>query len=308
MGEATRSTTESLPFFTRQMQLDADESVAGRFHVHLDPEWCCPLVPHGGLVTAVAARAMQLALGRPEQELRSISVVFAEQVEAGPVQVDVTVIRRGRSMSQLSATVRSVGHEAGHTSIAVFGCDRPGFHFTDLPVPDFSTPPEQCPSFREPPPEAPARPFEFRFWEHVEGRPVDGHAPWDTWVPTGSEVTRWYRIDERPEVAPGVLDPLALVMLCDTMPSSVTERMGPVAQEHQWLPPSADLTVHLFGPCTSEWVFARNHARHAGDGYASLDLELWDPGTGALVAYGTQVMLFRFLSDPPAEPVLPSGS
>jgi acyl-CoA thioesterase len=190
----------------------------------------------------------------------------------------------------------------------VFGADRPAFEFTDLPVPDFSTSPDDCPSFRDPPPEAPERTFEFRFWEHVEGRPVGGHAPWDDWIPTTSEVTRWYQLDERPEVEPGVLDPLALVMLCDTMPSALGERMGPAAQQHPWLPPSTDLTVHLFGPCRSEWVFARNHARHAGDGYASLDLELWDPESGNLVAYGTQVMFLRFLEEAPTEPLRPTGS
>ena len=55
-------------------------------------------------------------------------------------------------------------------------------------------------------------------------------------------------------------------------------------------------------------VFARNHARHAGDGYAFLDLERWDPGTGTLVAYGTQVMFLRFLDGAPSEPVRPTGS
>jgi acyl-CoA thioesterase len=299
-----------VPFFTRQMQLRASDEVEGRFCVEIDAEWNCPIVPHGGLVTALAARAMELALDRPDQELRSISVVFAEQVPPGPVEVDVTVIRRGRSVSQAMATVRSVGREAGHTSIAVFGGDRPAFEFTDLPVPDFATlpAPDECPSFRDERPEGEERPFEFPFWEHVEGRPATGHAPWDEWIPTSSEVTRWYRIDEPPRDADGVWDPLALVMLCDTMPSAVGERMGPMGHLPPWLPPSCDLTVHLFGPCTSDWVFARNHARHAGDGYASADLELWDPNTRHLVAYGTQMMLFRFLEDAPTEPLRPFGS
>jgi acyl-CoA thioesterase len=299
----------STPFFTRQMQLDVHPDLPGRFCVELDAEWNCPIVPHGGLVTAVAARAMELAVDRPDQELRSISVVFAEQVPPGPVEIDVTVLRRGRSMSQATATVRSVGREAGHTSIAVFGADRPAFEFTDLSVPDFAAmpAPEDCPSFRDPMPEgSPERPFEFRFWEHVEGRPASGHAPWDQdWVPTTSEVARWFRLDEPPVDGDGAWDPLALVMLCDTMPSAVGERMGPLAHLPSWLPPSCDLTVHLFEPCRGEWVFARNHARRAGDGYASTDLELWDPSTGALVAYGTQVIFLRFLDDAPTEPLRP---
>ncbi len=36
----------------------------------------------------------------------------------------------------------------------------------------------------------------------------------------------------------------------------------------------------------------------ASDGYASLELELWDPETG-LVAYGTQTMIFTFAGPKP---------
>jgi acyl-CoA thioesterase len=210
-------------------------------------------------------------------------------------------------MSQATATVRAVGAEAGHTSIAVFGTERPAFEFTDLPTPDFGTipGPDECPSFRDPRPDGAERPFEFRFWEHVEGRPAEGHAPWDEWIPTSSHVGRWYRLDEPPRDGDGVWDPLSLVMLCDTMPSAVGERMGPLSHTPEWLPPSCDLTVHLFGSCRSEWVYARNHARRAGDGYASADLQLWDPDSGELVAYGTQVMFLRFLGEAPTEPLRP---
>lgn len=287
------------PFFSRQMDLVADPDHPGRYLVDIDAGWNCPIVPHGGLVTALAARAMALELDEPAQRLRSVTVVFADQVPAGPVTIDVTVLRRGRSMSQATATVRGVGQEAGHTSVAVFGAVRPGFVFTDLPVPAFLPLPLECPSFREPPPEGVERTFEFNFWEHVEGRPASGHAFWDDWVPTTSEVTRWYRLDERPVLTDGTLDPLALVMLCDTMPSAVGERMGPDLP--QWLPPSCDLTVHLFGTTEAEWVFVRNQARWAGEGYASVDLEIWDPEAKDLLAYGTQVMFLRFLDGPPAE-------
>ena len=92
------------------------------------------------------------------------------------------------------------------------------------------------------------------------------------------------------ETVPGRF--LALVCLCDTMPGAVAERMGqPI--DHQWYGPSADLTVHLTGTARSEYLLMRNFARRAGDGYASLEIELWDPTEG-LVAYGTQTMIFTF--------------
>lgn len=266
----------------------------GRYRTVIGGEWNCPLVPHGGLVTAVAAQAMGLELGNPSQRLRSITAVFAGQVQPGEVEVDVTVLRQGRSMSQLTATIRNVDAPAGHTSIAVFGQERPGFEFTELVAPD-APPPELCPSFRERGPGSDERPH-FNFWDHVEGRAVEGHAPWEEYVPTTAQCASWYHFDEPPFLDDGVLDPLAVLTLCDTMPGAVGERMG--TQGRPWLPPSADLTVHLLADARSEWLVARNRARHAGEGYASVELELWDPA-GGLVAYGTQLMVFMFPDGPP---------
>ena len=50
----------------------------------------------------------------------------------------------------------------------------------------------------------------------------------------------------------------------------------------------------MFRTAQPGWFLAHHKARHAGDGYASVDLALWDPSGPHLVAYGTQVMLFSF--------------
>jgi acyl-CoA thioesterase len=277
--------------FEQQLILERADGERGRYVTELDDAWNCPIVPHGGVVTSLAARAMALELDRPEQPLRTITAVFAGQVKAGAVDIDVAVLRRGRSMSQATATVRNPGEDAGLTAVAVFGAARPGFRFTDLTRPDVP-PPDACPSFRDVPPDV-TPPFHFNFWDHVEGRLAAGHARWDAFPPgPSSERAYWYRFDEG-----GLDDPLALVVLADTMPGAVAERVG--SDQPVWLPPSTDLTVHLFGEARSEWVLARNHARHAGDGYASLDMELWDPD-GRLLAYGTQVAFFTFPEGPPA--------
>jgi acyl-CoA thioesterase len=67
----------------------------------------------------------------------------------------------------------------------------------------------------------------------------------------------------------------------------------------QWFAPSADLTVHLLCDHRADWVLARNRAHHAGDGYASLEVELWDPDDGTLSAVGSQMMVFTFPEGPP---------
>ncbi|HEX8805218.1 MAG TPA: thioesterase family protein [Acidimicrobiales bacterium] len=279
-----------------------DDGVAHRRYAgEIAAVWNLVRLPQGGIVTALALRAMAAELAHPEQRLRTLHTTFAAQVAHGPVDVDVEVLRRGRSMSHLRAEVRNPGAPRGHLTTAVFGSPREGFAFTDLRPPAEVPAPDDCPSFRDPPPpEAGAGPFEpMPFWDaRVEGRPVLGHAPWEDYVPDRAERAMWYRFDEPPFLDDGTLDPLALVVVADTMPGAVGEKVG--RQDRMWFAPSVDLTVHLLDDCRSPWVLAHNRARHAGDGYASADMALWDcgpAGTDAprLVAYATQLFLFSFL-------------
>ncbi|MGA2521071.1 MAG: thioesterase family protein [Acidimicrobiales bacterium] len=288
--------------FERQSAVTPDPGAAGHYRATMSDGWNAPVLPHGGMVTALAVRAMAAELSHPEQSLRSVTTVFAAQVSPGPLDIDVTVLRRGRTMSQATATVRNRGDEAGHTAMAVFGAPRTGFSFTDLTFPSVP-PPEQCRSFRDPAPEGFAWARTASFWGKVESRMAMGSLPWDDWEPTTSERAYWYRFDEPPVDADGAWDPAALVVLCDTMPGAVGERMGPGIP--MWFGPSADLTVHLLGRAVSPWLLAHNRARHADEGYASVEMALWDPAAG-LVAYGTQMMFFSFPEGtPPAERLQP---
>jgi acyl-CoA thioesterase len=180
--------------------------------------------------------------------------------------------------------------------IAVFGAERPGYEFTDARPPAV-LPPDECPSFRDPPPPGFERHTVMNFWDYVEGRPSSGHAPWEPYVPTSSERSAWYRWDEPPMLDDGRLDPLAILTLCDTMPGSVGERMG--RRDHYWLPPSCDLTVHMLGNAHTEWILAVNRCRRASEGYASAEMEIWDATLEHLVAYATQQMVFVFPEGPP---------
>jgi acyl-CoA thioesterase len=284
--------TTSTSRFHRQLALETVPECPGRYRVEVSDAWNCPIVPHGGVMAALAARAMQLELGTPEHRLRTMTTVFVGQVVPGPVEVDVTVLRRGRSMSQVSATLRNVGADAGHTTTAVFGAPRPGFSFTDPQPPD-APPPEQCLSWRD---ERPDDMLHFNFWDHAQYRLHQGHVPWEDFPPgPASERVAWVRFDE-PPVVDGVLDPLAVAALTDTMPGSISERVGSGAP--LWMPPSTDLTVHLFGDARGEWLLARNRARWAGEGYASVEIELWDADR-TLVGYGTQVAFLVFPEGPP---------
>jgi hypothetical protein len=276
------------------LDVRADENRAGRYTASISPRWVLVALPHGGAVAILAAKAMAAALGAPEQSLRSISVVFAGQVADGPVEIDVALLRRGRSMSQLSATVRNPGASAGLTAIGVFGEPRRGFAFTELEPPDVPGP-DGFRSFRDPVPDD----VDFEFprdqmplWnEIIEVRPVRSRLPWEPFEPGPAEVALWYRIDDPPLLDDGRLDPLTSLVVCDTMPNAVFERVG---EDEPWFGPSADLTLHVFGAARPGWLLGHNRARHAGDGYASVEMALWDPTDRSLVAYATQTMFFAF--------------
>jgi len=270
----------------------------GRYRATIDPAWNLRPLPQGGIVTAAALRAMADTLAEPTQPLRSLHSTFCAQVPDGEVDVSVELLRRGRSMSHLRAEVTATGAERGHLTTAVFGADRHGFDFTGLAPPDEIIPPDACPSFRDPPPEG-VESFEpMPFWaERIEGRSMIGHAPWEDYIPERAERVYWYRYDEPPFLDDGSLDPVSLVVLADTMPGAVGERVG--KSNRSWFAPSVDLTVHLLDVCRSSWVLAHNRARFAGGGYASVEMALWDCGVDGtevprLVAYATQLCLFTF--------------
>ena len=267
----------------------------GSYTASISPSWELAVVPQGGIVAALAVRAMERELGDATQSLRTMTVLFAGQVAAGPVEIDVALLRRGRSMSQLTATVRNGGAEAGLTAIAAFGAPRRGFDFTELVMPDVAGP-ESLLGFRDPIPDGIDFTFDFplpRFWDEiVESRPAIGRAPWEEFVDGPAESANWYRLDDPPLLPDGSLDPVGVVVLCDTMPGSVGQKLGP--DSGQWFAPSVDYTLHLFQPARSEWLLAHNKARYAGDGYASVDAALWDPAGPHLVAYATQLMVFSF--------------
>jgi acyl-CoA thioesterase len=276
----------------------------GRYCVDVAAHWRCPVVPQGGVMAALAARAMALELGDPALALRTLTTVFAAAVPHGPATVDVEVLRRGRSASQVTATLRAEGQDAGHTTVAVFGRSRTGFAFTDRRRPDVP-PPHECPSFDDPLPEGVEDDgIEVPFWGQAEGRPALGHPPWEEYVPERSDCAYWYRLHQPPRRPDGTLDPLMAVVLADLMPSTVGERIGPGGPPAWWAP-STDLTIHLLAEPRSEWLLAHLTTNRAGDGYASADAALWDPEAG-LVAKATQVMFFTFPEPPTADQLVPA--
>jgi acyl-CoA thioesterase len=261
-----------------------------RFQATVGTDWNAPAYPCGGVVSAIALRAMEAALDDPTQRLRSFSTMFVSTVEAGDLTIDVDRLRIGKRMSQLQADVRSAGRtESGHVTVAAFGETRPGFDFTYRTAPDCG-PPDAYPPLATAPPGVAA--WRSSFFETLDVRRVRSFASFETnWEGGRAEVIRWFRYKNAPRLADGRIDPLSLIAIADTMPPAIAQYHGPGFPLFH--APSVDLQLRLFADTEDEWVLSHVVGHWAGDGYASAEVALFD-GRRRLLAVGGQLMLFRF--------------
>lgn len=272
--------------FAAQTAVVRDPVEPGRYLTGFGGQWNAPRAPLGGLVMAAAVRAMREELDDPVMELRSVTVMFVERIVEGPAVAEVDVLRRGRSMAQVSASLRSEGAASGLVAQAVFGREREGFAFTDPRMPD-APPVEECLDVHEVMAAQGVR-LEVPVMEQVQMRvppaALKGRA-------AGGESVNWYRLAEQPPRIDGFVDPLVFLPLSDMMAGAIAQR--PETGGRQYIAPSCDLTVHVVARAKSEWLLARAHAVHAAEGYVSLALDLWDPECG-LVARTTQTAFLTF--------------
>lgn len=279
-----------LPNLLDATQIERLPGAPGRYGANLSAGWDAPLYPSGGVVSALALRAMQTELDHPRQRLRTFSTLFVSTVTSGPVEIAVERLRDGKRMSQLRAEVRNPGRpEVGHATSAAFGESRPAIEFQYSAAPEVG-PPGDYPLPADPPPGAPV--FRARFFENVETRRVRlFHSFEQGWEGGRAEAIRWLRYRVVPRLPDGRIDPLSLIALADTMPSAVGQYLGPGSPFFH--APSVDLNMHFFADTEQDWVLARSVSHWAGDGYASAEITLWDSGR-RLLAFATQVMLLRF--------------
>lgn len=276
--------------FAKETRVRPDPERPGRYLAEISDAWAAPLHPSGGMAGALALRAMQVESPHPEHRLRTMTTLFVSPVQHGALEIDVELLRPGRRMSHLRATLRNAGSsEVGHITTAAFGEAREGVAFSAATAPEVG-PPESYPGPAEPPPGVPA--FRAAFFERTEMRRVRLHHSFEEgWQGGRAEATRWIRYRETPRRPDGALDPFALPGLADTMPAAISQYMGP---GHPFFhAPSVDLTMHFFAETHGDWLLTHTRANWAGDGYASAQIDLWDEER-RLLAHATQVMLLRF--------------
>ena len=110
------------------------------------------------------------------------------------------------------------------------------------------------------------------------------------WTPGRARFAFWTRYKVLPRMSDGMLDPLAIPPIADTMPWAARQKVGPHGP--QFHAPSLDLTMHFLDPTPREWLLVSSHVRRARAGYATAEAEVWSED-GKLVAYATQTMMLR---------------
>lgn len=102
--------SREVPTVTRFARDTAVERVGvGRFRGRMDPSWWIIAGPNGGYVAAVVLRAIVAEVGDSARRPRSITLQYLRPPAEGPVEVEVTVERSGRTVSNVSARLMQEG-------------------------------------------------------------------------------------------------------------------------------------------------------------------------------------------------------
>ena len=262
-------------------RFDSDTAVTpegdGRYQALIDPGWWIERGPNGGYVAALILRAVTAEVDDPGRRLRSFTVHYLAPPREGPVQVLVTVERRGRSLTSASARLVQ-GDTLLALAVIAFSVSRPSLEFRDLAMPVVD-PPEALVS------SDPALGPLLR--QRYEERWAIGPPPF-----SGGDVALaggWIRLN-RAELGPSapVVDQHLVLAFADAWVPPVFGRLTQMVAV-----PTIDLTVHFRDPIPEgydDWVLAVFRSAVASDGFLEEDGELWSRD-GALLAQSRQLAL-----------------
>jgi len=248
-----------------------------RFAGHVHPAWNIGDNPNGGYLLALAANALRQRTPTHPHAL-SITVHYLRPGLAGlPCEIDTHLLRSGRTLSTLRATLVQQG-SARLELLAAMG---------DLGVPDVDAAPLlTMPMPQIPPPEAcvsrsaPAQGVGLPILQRLDVRLHPDEA-----VPGAAGRARlsgWIRFaDGRAS------DALACLLMADAFPPAVFGLLGMVG----WVP-TIELTVHLRRRPAPGWLLGQFWSHDLSDGRVIEDGALWD-STGHLVVQSRQMALVR---------------
>ena len=246
----------------------------------LDPGWVVGSGVNGGYLLSVLGAAVAEtsgAFGHPDPFI--VTAHYLSASLPGPATVSTSLLRNGRSLSTVAATMTQEQDGADVprlTALASYG-DLHGLAdevATTAEEPDLPRR-EQCvPTSAAPEDFRRTAPLLDRFDLLVD----PGCVGWALGEPSGRGMLQgWFRLNDEREP-----DPQSLLLAVDALPP-VTFDLGLIG----WAP-TLELTVHVRARPAPGWLKLRHATRNVAGGYFEEDCEVWD-AAGRLVAQSRQL-------------------
>lgn len=252
-------------------------------HFHIAQHWLQGRTTFGGVAALLGAQAMRdvagPALGQ-DVALRGLQTSFVGPIGEGPVQVDVTLLRQGRNITQLQATSRQAG-QVVTVLLGTYGVARSsGLAVSEPTAAPAARPAPVWPVGQEP---HPAREGMPGFLRHFDMHWAEGAKPFSGTPGLSSKIHLRIRGDAALHM-PAELQAVVLGDLPATPVVSTLTQRAP-SSSVTW---ALELCPPLSAPGHGFWRIDCESVR-VRDGYVNHCARLWTPD-GLLAALGTQVV------------------
>ena len=245
----------------------------GRFTTAIRPRWDVAGNANGGYMLSIVVRSMREASSRPDPV--TVTGHFLAPGQPGPAEVVTDVVKRGRALTTLIASLHAGGRRLVQ-AVGAFGdlSAATGPERVDAAPPELP-PPEDCARV------VPAATFPPPFMGQVDLRLHPHDARFAEGAPSGEPRVRgWFRL---PGGEP--IDSVALILAVDAFPPTTFNARLPVA----WTP-TIELTAHVRARPARGWLRCAFTTRFVTGGFLEEDGEVWDE-TDTLVAQSRQLAL-----------------
>lgn len=270
---------------------------AGTYDVDIDAGFTVGPKPNGGYLLACIARAADTALterGSAHHHALAATAHYLGAPDPAKAEIEVEVLREGRSASQVRATMSQDGRPCVDVTLTMGNLPEAGTEPVWSSVVPFEVAPrDQCIRV---PAEPPGNKFKVSIMERSDLRLDPSVLSFATGKPSGrGELKGWISFgDDRP------IDPLALLFFLDALPPATFE-----ISLSGWVP-TLSLTTYLRAVPAPGPLQVRMVAQQVSGGRVDEVCELWD-STGTLVGQATQLAAIRF-DDPDSIAAFPGES
>ncbi|MFT4048405.1 MAG: thioesterase family protein [Solirubrobacterales bacterium] len=292
----------AVPDPSEQIDFTTASAVGGgerHYTAEVHPSWDGPLTTHGGLLQAIALRAVDAELGAPDVfQARSITCHYLRPPQHGRIDVFVDPLRRGRRFASTRATISQGGKPCIAALITHSVREMAEVTHWSLPAPVVAPAPDRDAVKVEPheleaagenawlamPEGAP------RFFNQTLLAPRFGHGPFlgpEVDPAVGTENGGWILTPK-----PQPVDPAWLTLIVDALWPSVLQPLRTPT-----MAPTLDLTTHIRADIPPEGLpdqplLVHNVSRAVGNGLADSDSFVFATD-GTLLAQGRQLQLVQ---------------